>query len=268
MHTKKIVYNTKVKEYFNSIEISHYSQNIVRLSSAEKERRKQNRLDNLQFNDFVKPYEPDKEVKKTQHSKDTSINRTINKIYEIARSEDWEYFITFTFNPNKVDRQNYDDVTTKLKNCMYYLKSNFAPDLKYLLVPELHKDKKSFHFHGVLSNVGDLDFINSGIKINDTDYIYNLEQYYLGFSNCTKVKDTKKISHYICKYITKDLCSVTQGKKRYWASRNLNKPIETFLNIPEEKKQTLSQSFGEVNYAKTIFVPQAHNKVDILQINL
>lgn len=36
-----------------------------------------------------------------EHSQRVSMNRTIQKIYEIARSNRWEYFITLTFDPQK-----------------------------------------------------------------------------------------------------------------------------------------------------------------------
>lgn len=38
---------------------------------------------------------------------------------------------------------------------------------------------------------------------------------------------------YLCKYVTKDLCAVTSGKKRYWHSRNVKMPevIEIYTEM-------------------------------------
>ena len=133
-----------------------------------------------------------------------------------------ELFVTITFDPEKVDRSNYYDVTKRLSFWLKNIKKRYAPDLTYLLVPELHKDKKSFHFHGLFANIGDMTMLKSGLE-KDGNTIYNVNDYKLGFSAATRVKDNSKVCSYISKYITKELCTVTEGKKRYWASRNLNR---------------------------------------------
>lgn len=267
---EKLTYNTKVIEYYNSTQLNKYTKNITRLSDKEKEIRRQerNEIKNSTFENFVSFYDEKEETDKKERSTMVSRNRTIQKIYSIARAEEWEYFLTFTFDPKKVNRQDYDDVSKKLKDCMYFMKKNFAPDLKYLLVPELHDDGVSFHFHGVMSNIGHLTLTPSGHLSKTGQEIFNLKQYYLGFSNITKVKDTRRVSSYITKYITKGLCAVTNGKKRYWASRNLNKPKEIYLNIPEEDFKTLVNSYGDINYASSITSPQGFNRADIVQVNM
>ena len=170
------------------------------------------------------------------HTLQVSTNRTKNKIYEIARSNIWDYMITLTFDPQLVDRYDYDEITKTLTKWLNNVKHTYAPDLKYLIVPELHKDG-AYHFHGLLSNTGRLVFLDSGKvernkdgskRLDDNENpikIYNLVQYYLGFSNCTKIRDNGKAVSYISKYITKELMTVTTGKKRYWRSNNLEKPV-------------------------------------------
>ena len=111
-----------------------------------------------------------------------------------------------------------------------------APDLKYLIVPELHKDRIHYHFHALISNIGDIQLTDSGI-IKNGYKIYNFDDWGYGFSTVTKVSDSGRVSSYISKYISKELMSVTFGKKRYWASRNCNRAQVSDLNL----------SFDELN---------------------
>ena len=53
--------------------------------------------------------------------------------------------------------------------------------------------------------------------------IYNLTNYKLGFTTISEIQDQEKVSNYISKYATKELITI-KHKKRYWYSRNLEKP--------------------------------------------
>lgn len=135
-----------------------------------------------------------------------------------ARQCNWEYFITLTYSPDKLENR-YDfslcmkKVHTWINNC----KKRKAENLLYLLVPEQHKDG-AWHIHGLLCNTTGLTFTDSGKRYNGK-IVYNLDDWKLGFSTATKVTDTYKVSNYITKYITKDLCAITPGKQRYFVSK-------------------------------------------------
>ena len=47
----------------------------------------------------------------------------------------------------------------------------------------------------------------------------NVGSYRLGWSTATRITDQAKVTKYIAKYISKDLCQVASGRKRYWCSR-------------------------------------------------
>ena len=190
-----------------------------------------------------------------EHSQRVSMNRTIQKIYEIARSNRWEYFITLTFDPQKHNSKNYDYITGIMHDWLKYLKKTYAPDLIYLIVPELHADGQKYHFHGVLANCGNIPFLESGHKIGN-EPIYNIGAYKFGWSTATKVKDTFRVSSYITKYITKDLCCVTMGKKRYWCSKNCNRPtVQNYHMTQEEISQILEDCQENIVFAKTAQLP-------------
>lgn len=170
----------------------------------------------------------------------SSMNRTKNKVYYLARSNDWEWFFTLTFDPVLVDSYNYDDCTAKLSVWLNNMRKK-CPDMKYLVVPEQHKSGR-WHFHGLFANCDNLGFVDSGKRTKTGDIIYNVGKYRLGFSTATKVRDPRRVTQYIGKYITKDLCAVTKGKKRYWCSRNLDQAeVEKKYYTPDALPLLLDQ---------------------------
>lgn len=171
---------------------------------------------------------PDPGEKDLERSAKNSMNRTINKVYHLSRSNIWDWFITLTFDPEKVNSFDYGNCTKKLKNWLDIVKRS-CPDLKYIIVPEKHKSGR-FHFHGLFADCEGLEFTDSGHTTKGGIPIYNVGRYKLGFSTATKVTDNERVTKYISKYITKDLCAVSVGKKRYWASRNLAEcPVEEMI---------------------------------------
>lgn len=154
-----------------------------------------------------------------ERSAKVSMSRTVNKVYHLARSNIWEWFFTLTFDPKKVDSFNYEECVKKLKSWLDTIR-RFSPDIKYIIVPEKHESGR-FHFHGLFAGCENITFIESGHYTKSGDMIYNIGNYKLGWSTATRVKDNAKVTKYISKYITKDLCAVSFGRKRYWASRNL-----------------------------------------------
>ena len=202
-------YNLKIYHYLGETQFRFYSKPINNNSDIDKE--------TLNENKQIYNIDNNKQAEKEDdnyRSQTVSQNRTINNIYEITRSNMWEYFITLTFNPQKIDRFNYDECSKALSGWLKNIKNNYAPDLKYILVPELHKDG-AYHFHGLIANCGKMSFKDSGHKTKTKQIIYNIENYKLGFTTATKVTDTSKASNYITKYITKELCATTKGKKRF-----------------------------------------------------
>ena len=174
------------------------------------------------------------EERKKEHSLYSSLNRTRSALYMYARQCDWEYFITLTYSPDKIDsRYDFSLCMKKAHKWINNCKNRKARELLYLLVPEQHKDG-AWHIHGLLCSTTGLTFTDSG-KRYDGKIVYNLDDWKLGFSTATKVADTCKVSNYITKYITKDLCAVTPGKQRYFVSKSIPKP-KTFTALidPDE----------------------------------
>lgn len=208
-------YDIKIKQFDDKhIQIIRYSRHNVKDYVSPNKGKKKNKINEIDLSaDDIIYY-------RNKSSKD-SVNRTINIVYDLARSNTWEYFVTLTFDPDKVDSFDYTVVTKKLVNWLKIIRRN-NKGVKYLGVPERHKSGR-YHFHFLFANVN-FNLIESG-KFTDKGLpIYNIGNYKCGFSTAIKIYNTDGISKYLCKYITKDLCFNSKYKKRYWRSKNLNLP--------------------------------------------
>lgn len=201
------------------------------------------------------------------HAVRSSMNRSKRLIYDYGRSNVWEWFFTFTFEPvGGFDKFNYSDCQKKVSEWFKNVRKRYCPDIRYLIVPEMHKSG-AWHFHALVSCCDSLTFIvarnnqrylkdkDGGYALNekgqripnkyfgddlrirypDGDFIYNIKEFNSGFSTATRITDTFKSVSYIVKYITKDLCDITFGKRRYIPSLNLDKP-ETVVSLCNPKR--------------------------------
>ena len=184
-------YNCRVVTYPNSQHVTIYQKAI------NKGKKQENLIKTYQ--EKIRTEKQEKECNRI------SINQTKNRIYKIARSNEWEWFITITFDRNKTDSSEYDIVTKRLQIFLENLRKRKCPNLKYLIVPELHADGEHYHFHGLLSNCDGLQFRYSGKNDHKSGKpIFNIVNWKWGFSTATRVEDTNRVSSYITKYITKE----------------------------------------------------------------
>lgn len=188
-----------------------------------------------------------------------SHKRTVNELYNISRQCEWKYFITLTFDMKKVDRYDYSLCMGKANKWFMNQKNRYARDLQYVFVPEQHKDG-AWHIHGLIAQCDGMKFVYSGKK-NKGKTVYNLDGWKNGFSTAVPIgetrKDILKVSTYITKYITKDLCQITKGKKRYYRSQNIPKPIVTVDAVEGgadiDYVDMVADSLGmEVSYTKEV----------------
>lgn len=171
-----------------------------------------------------------------------SVARTKQSIYELAKNYWWDWFVTLTFSPDKVNRYDYVECTRKMSTWLNNLRKK-CPGLVYLIVPEKHIDG-AFHFHGLMAGLDGAPIKDSGKRTRGA-VIYNLDSYKLGFSTMTEVIDNAAVTRYITKYITKELIFDAGGKKRYWASRNLERPTERKSYCNEVEKGLIWQELKD-----------------------
>ena len=216
-------------------------------------------------------------LKKTYHNEERtqaeekacmqiSASQSKNRIYNIARSNMWDWFITITFDRNKVDSSNYNEAIQKMTVFLNHLRERKSPDLKYLIVPELHKDGKHFHFHGLISDCGNMHFSFSGhyTRGRNAQPIFNLPDWSFGFTTATQIQDTGRASSYIAKYITKDCASHLKEKNRYICSRNVNRAEPTYCIQDEEVFQRIYND--RITYVKNIQVKEASQSITYYEL--
>lgn len=167
------------------------------------------------------------------HSSYMNLVRTRNQIQDYCLSNDFNMFWTLTFGTN---RDSDQACFNRLSNWLKYMKKKHGL-FDYIFIPERHADG-CLHFHGVTGNFKGA-IIDSGKK-DKGNVIYNCSDWNHGFSTITMIRNRHKTASYITKYVTKSLSQeiVGKGKKKYWSSRGLRKPVETYYDyVPFENKE-------------------------------
>ncbi len=172
----------------------------------------------------------------------------------ILCNPDLDAFATLTFNPDSADRASWDDVYShKLKNWLDNRVRRHG--LKYIVVPEYHKDGNAIHFHAVM-NAAALDltearYADSGRLVKkrragESKQLYNLSDWPAGWSTVervTGVGSTDKVAKYIFKYMGKQL-GQRIGGRYFLHGGQLASPVYRY---GEEIDQFLSPDLAETN---------------------
>lgn len=178
-----------------------------------------------------------------------NISRAKSIIFEYAFCNPWDFFFTGTLDKSKYDRTDLEkfhkDFSKWINN--YNRLNNCS--VKYLIIPELHSDGCSWHFHGFIMNlplshleqfkIGDTMGKKIAKRVSEGYIVYNWSAYSnkFGFCDIEPVLNQEAISKYITKYINKELGkSVTElGSHMYYHSRGLNRAetIKKGFLLPE-----------------------------------
>lgn len=164
-----------------------------------------------------------------------SILRSKSKIFELAFCNPWDWFFTGTINPNKQDRTDLELFHKQLTQWLRDYNKKYKLNIKFLFVPEKHKDGKSWHIHGfiyglpvehlVQFKVGDKMGKGLADKVMQGDTVYNWQAYFnrFGFCDLEPIRNHEAVSKYVTKYINKELAnSVTElNAHTYYHSRGL-----------------------------------------------
>lgn len=158
---------------------------------------------------------------------DNNLSRAKSTVQELAMCNPWDYWCTFTINPEKYDRMNlksyFKDFAEFIHN--YNRRSSENEKVKYLLVPEQHKDG-AWHLHGFIKGIRHKDLYK-----NSYGYL-TWKQYEkkFGFISIDKLKDKERASSYVLKYMTKDSDkNVTElNANMYYCSKGLERAKELY----------------------------------------
>lgn len=150
---------------------------------------------------------------------DNNISRARAKVFEYAKCNEWEYFATLTLDRLKMDRYDLQGYIKDLGQFIRDERKRNGCEIKYLLIPEQHKDG-AWHMHGYFRGIPQSD-----VHLNDNGY-YEWTSYTkrFGFCSLDKIKDKDRCDNYITKYISKDMGgqAIEKNKKLYYVSQGLN----------------------------------------------
>ena len=152
----------------------------------------------------------------------------------VACNPDLDWFVTLTYDPSRVrSRSDYDEVYHKLKIFLGNRVARYG--LKYVCVPEHHKDGENIHWHMICNGRG-LDLIPSGIRSRSGD-VWNVRAWQWGFSTALHigdgVADRDRVAKYVYKYMGKQVGQMIGG--RYFLhGGKLARPVFEYFDSPEE----------------------------------
>lgn len=162
----------------------------------------------------------------SQRKRENNIIRAKSKVIEYALCNEWEYFVTLTIDEKKQDRYDLDGYIKALGDWIGNYNKKYGTNLKYLFIPEAHKDG-AIHIHGFFMGVADESLVVNKNGYLDLPYYFNR----FGYISLDKIRNKDAASFYITKYITKDMTfrSMDIGKHLYYISKGL-KHKELYLN--------------------------------------
>lgn len=149
-----------------------------------------------------------------------NVCRARTKVNEYALCNPWDYWCTFTISPEHYDRYNLHSYFRDLAEFIHNYNRRCLDEekVKYLLVPEQHKDG-AWHLHGFIKGIRKKD-----LYINSKGYL-TWKQYEekFGFISMSAIKNIDKASSYIYKYMTKDIARAVSelGSHLYYSSHGL-----------------------------------------------
>lgn len=150
-------------------------------------------------------------------------------VRDLALANPMRYFVTLTFNKERVNRWDDKEVMRVTKHWLDNAVRRHG--LAYVLVAERHKDG-AIHFHGFFNDA--FDGIDSGHRTKRGQVIYNLPAWPWGFTTAIEVYGEYGAAvSYVCKYITKG--SEKVGGRWYYHGGALRKPEVEYCNTEWEE---------------------------------
>lgn len=169
----------------------------------------------------------------------------------IMCNHDLDAFVTLTFDPSRVNSRSYDEVYDRIRGWL----SNRVQrqGLKYILVPEFHKDGEKIHFHALMNS--------SALKLVFARYpngrlikqrrngvekqLFNVDDWEFGFSEAELISGDDaqvRISKYVFKYMGKNW-GTRIGGRYYLHGGKLALPTYAYSDDPSEFFELGSENY-------------------------
>lgn len=226
--TNKICYQIKLIRVGEYYQLYYYNRLKIKKDKNLEEIKK--KIDN----DFLikKDNYIDKPEKKIIEEK--NINRSKFQFQRLVRTNESKFktFITLTFKENITDVKEANYQFKKWVISIRRLKKDFL----YIGVPEFQK-RGAVHYH-LLTNLDIKENHNIIIPQKNNKNCYDVKFWSYGFSSVFDVKNINVVG-YMSKYMTKSCDNRLFAHRRYFYSRNLEKPEEFYLDTRKDFDFTL-----------------------------
>lgn len=202
-----------------------------------------------------------------------SLSRTKSTIFELALCNEWEYFVTLTLNPEYHDRKDLKKYKTKLSIWIKNYNRLHKTNIKYLLIPEQHSDKTSWHMHGLMAGLPIEHLykftkkeklpLKMIIEIARGHKLYNWPAYAktFGYVSISEIESLEGVSKYITKYITKELYStrISPNEHLYYCSQGLKRAEIIYRGqLVKELDEEYSNEYVKIKTVKDVAKAKAY----------
>lgn len=206
---------------------------------------------NFGENDDLIPTHFLKEKNHYNYKLSNNISRAITACREYALSNNWDYFATLTFDPEKVNRYDLDSIWSCFAKFVKSINRKFNCHINYLLVPERHKNG-AWHCHGLFQGIPDNLISNNVFGYAD----FQMYRDRFGFISLDKVRSKIAVSFYITKHLSKQIYNgdLRIGHHLYFHSRGLTRGVViSLLRISDLPKSFNFQYESEDGSYKSSF---------------
>lgn len=177
-----------------------------------------------------------------------NIRRAYRTIEELALCNDFAWFGTFTLDPKKYNRTDLPKFRKDLTQFFRDVKKKTGSKIGYLIVPELHRDRKGWHMHGLLSGITPdqlraftlkeklPQYLRNKIKGGEPIFDWPAYRARFGWVDLEPIKSQDGAARYLAKYITKGVRAtpdiMSLHDHLYFCSQGLKRP-ELILTDPQ-----------------------------------
>lgn len=229
--TFKKLYNIKIVDCGNYSQVYFYENKILKTNKDTFDLDLKKININKMFNDSNKKVNDIISKRNSTKIEEKNIIRSKLECQRLAKAniDDWKTFITLTFAKNIID------IKLANKRFRYFIDKvqRIKKDLKYICIPEFQK-RGATHYH-LLTNIDIFDKKLIYLQ-EDNNKFFHIKYWNDGFTSVEILTgDVKKIIGYIAKYMTKDIDNRLFNCHRYFFSRNLNRPVVSYIDLDNIK---------------------------------
>lgn len=218
-------------------------------------------------------YEDRKEHVSADCRLDNSFSRTRRLFSDYGLCNEFDLFVTITFDQKQYNSMDYDAVRSVLCKWFNNYRNRECKDFQYMLIPERHKSG-AWHFHGLVTvpyglctpleipkRVG-----KNVLQVPNTRHYLSWPAFSkkFGHFSASFIRDYAKAVRYITKYISKDFVGDDlRGRQLLLKSKGLRKPelihstYEDVLLLDGERYEfctvAWSDEFGRYSFVKASY---------------